>query len=257
MTKLSTIEAFAKRWNDTGRPLDILCNNAGMGGNPGGLATTLMTTDGFEFVHQVNFIGHVFLTLSVLPSLAKASEPRVVCTTSCMTYFGQFNLKNINGEGCHGVDFYNNNKLYFQTWLTEFQDRLIKSEKYKHITVNGVHPGYVNTGIWNLTIDKGAFAIVALILRFFLQWLAHFVAINPYQGSFCITNAATSLEAGPDPKVQGVGPIGGKGGGRYYNRIWPAVNMPYTQDPDCKLRIWRKVNDELKLSEKGLLSWTY
>jgi len=29
--------------------------------------------------------------------------------------------------------------------------------------------------------------------------------------------------------------------------------MPHTRDPDCRLRVWRKVNDELKLQEKGLL----
>jgi hypothetical protein len=29
--------------------------------------------------------------------------------------------------------------------------------------------------------------------------------------------------------------------------------MPHTKDPDCRQRVWRKVNEELKLEEKGLL----
>jgi len=30
--------------------------------------------------------------------------------------------------------------------------------------------------------------------------------------------------------------------------------MPHTKDVDCRLRVWRKVNDELALEEKGLLN---
>lgn len=257
MTKLSTVDAFAKRWLDTGRPLDILCNNAGMGGNPGGLAgTVLKTEDGFEFVHQVNFTSHVLLTMRLLPSLAKAPEPRVVCTTSCMTYYGRFNLANFDGTGCKGVEFYNNNKLYFQMWLTELHHRMLRSEKYKHITINGVHPGYVNSGIWRFEIGKGLLGFIGSLIRAFLQLLAAWVAINTEQGSYCITNAATSLDAGPDPAVQGVGAKGGKGGGRYFNRIWEWENMPHNQDPDARSRVWRKVDEELKLTQKGLTSWT-
>jgi hypothetical protein len=29
--------------------------------------------------------------------------------------------------------------------------------------------------------------------------------------------------------------------------------MPHTKDSDYRMRVWRKVNDELKLQEKGLL----
>lgn len=69
MADLSSVESFAKRWLDTGRPLvsaldrvyrtvfnweqDILCNNAGMGSSPGGAAENFYTKDGFEIIHQV------------------------------------------------------------------------------------------------------------------------------------------------------------------------------------------------------------
>jgi hypothetical protein len=42
---------------------------------------------------------------------------------------------------------YGNNKLYFQIWVKELQLRLLRDERYNHITINGVNPGYVNTGI--------------------------------------------------------------------------------------------------------------
>jgi len=253
-TKLNTVDALAQRWLATGRPLDILCNNAGMGGSPTG-STPFKTGDGFEIIHQVNFLAHVLLTLRLLPALAKAPVPRVVCTTSCFHFLGTFDLSNCNGEtgkttGMDGVGFYQNNKLWFQIWLTELQRRLLQHEEYKKITVNGVHPGFVNSGIWNLNME----GLLAPVKRAVMKVMAYFLGIDEQQGSLAILNGATGLEAGPDPEVQGVGVRGGLGGARYFNRITDEVPMPHTKDPDCRQRVWRKVNEELKLEEKGLLN---
>lgn len=146
----------------------------------------------------------------------------------------------------HILQYYQNNKLWYQTWVTELQHRLIRVPAYRHITVNGIHPGYVNSGIWNL--NRRLF-----LKQLFVQGLAWMFAISPQQGSLAILNAATSPSAGPDPKVQGVGDATGRGGGRYYNRIWEEEPMPHCLDRDCRQRVWRKVNDELHLQEKGLL----
>jgi NAD(P)-dependent dehydrogenase (short-subunit alcohol dehydrogenase family) len=249
---LASVEAFAQRWLETGRPLDILCNNAGMGSSPGG-DKVFKTKDGFEIIHQVNFLAHVLLTLRLLPSLAKAKEPRVVCTTSSFHYLGEFDLSNWNGElgkaGNEGVHYYQNNKLNFQIWLTELQRRLLQHEEYKHITVNGCHPGYVNSGIWNLN-KSDASAWKEWIGKFFARNLG----IDTKQGSMALLHTATSDAAGPNPKTQGVGKEGGKGGGRFFNRIWEEDSMPYCHDADCRCRVWRKSDDELKLAEKGLLN---
>jgi NAD(P)-dependent dehydrogenase (short-subunit alcohol dehydrogenase family) len=251
-SKLSSVETFCTRWLETGRQLDILCNNAGIGSSPGG-GKIWKTEDGFEIVHQVNFLSHVLITLRLLPSLARAPEPRIVCTTSCFHYFGTYDIRNFNGEfggtGQEGVKLYQNNKLYFQVWLTELQRRLLLNPQYKHITVNGVHPGYVNSGIWNLNTQNFLTPVVTAVLK----TMGRFLGINTQQGSLAILHGATSLTAGPDPDVQGVGLHGGKGGGRYFNRIWEEEPMPHTKDADCRMRVWRKVNDELKLQEKGLL----
>lgn len=248
-SKLSSVEAFAKRWLDTDKALDILCNNAGIGNSPGGSAV-FKTQDGFEIIHQVNFLSHVLLTLYLLPSLAKAPTPRIVCTTSSSHYHGRFDLRNFNGELGKSGTFYQNNKLWFQVWLTELQRRMLLTKEYKHITVNGVHPGCVNSGIWNL---NSGVSWMTPIRTAAIKVFAYFVSIDPQQGSLAILHAATSVDAAPDPKVQGVGTQGGRGGGRYFNRIWEETPMPHTKDPDCRQRVWRKVNDELKLQDKGLL----
>jgi len=83
--------------------------------------------------------------------------------------------------------------------------------------------------------------------------MASLLAISPQQGSLAILHAATSEDAGPDVSKQGVGNGKGKGGGRYFNRIWEAEPMPHCLDRDCRMRVWRKVNDELGLEKKGLL----
>ncbi len=251
---LESVERLATRWLETGRPLDILCNNAGIGNSPGGLSAAFKTKDGFEIIHQVNFLAHVLLTLRLLPSLARAPAPRVVCTTSCFHFLGKFSLANFNGElantGAKDAGFYQNNKLWFQVWLTELQRRLLQHDELKHITVNGVHPGYVNSGIWNPNYKAGWLSNIKIGIA---KNLACFLGIDEQQGSLAILNAATGLEAGPDPEVQGVGEKGGLGGGRYFNRITEETPMPHTKDPDCRQRVWRKVNEELKLEEKGLL----
>ncbi|KAF2088892.1 NAD(P)-binding protein [Saccharata proteae CBS 121410] len=248
--KLESVEAFAKRWLETGKALDLLCNNAGIGSSPGG-AEVFRTADGFEIVHQVNLLSHVLLTLRLLPSIARAPAPRIICTTSCFHYLGKYDLSNFNGElglaGTEGVHYYMNNKLWFQIWISELQARLLARPAYTHITVQGVHPGYVNSGVWNLN-NKNAWWKV-----FFLKCAAWVLGITPQQGSLAITVAATSVDAGADPDIQGVGEKGGRGGGRYFNRVWEEEPMPHTKDSDARLRVWRKVNDELKLQEKGLL----
>jgi len=143
---------------------------------------------------------------------------------------------------------YQNCKLYFQMWITELQSRFLKHPEYLHITINGVHPGFVASGIWDiLKNDNG---IAERILNFLLR----FVAITSQQGSFAITNAATNPVFGPDPKTQGVGQAVGRGGGKYINRIWEAVPKAHCDDPEARSKVWRKLDEELHLEEKGLLT---
>lgn len=258
MADLSSVESFASKWISTQRPLDLLCNNAGMGGL---LGERVQTRDGFEIIHQVcnlrlefyvayivikqvNLLSHVLLTLRLLESLSQSAAPRIVCTTSCHHFLGKYDIDHFNGDTGMKGESYANNKLYYQMWITEFQRRLLSHEKYKHITVNGVNPGYVNTGIWKTS--------KATLLNRFLQYLARNLAITPKQGSYGIVYVATSVEYGPNLAVQGVGSLEGKGGGHYVNRIWKATPMPYCLDARARLDVWAKISQELCLEAKGL-----
>lgn len=84
--------------------------------------------------------------------------------------------------------------------------------------------------------------------------LLRYIAITPQQGSSAITHAATSPELGPDPKRQNVGASNGRGGGKYINRIWEASPKFECNDPDARSKLWIKLDEELYLREKGLIT---
>ena len=233
MASLESVNKFAQRYLATGHPLDILCNNAGM---TSGFGKPVITNDGFEIVHQVNFLSHTLMTLTLLPALAKATSPRIVCTTSCMQYFGIFDLE---GNANSGKNAYPNNKLYFQTWLTELQCRLLKNPAYSHIVAHGVHPGYVQTGIWQTDLSKMEF------LERSLNQLLPYIGINAQQGSLTIVHAATAEEGNLQPidQLEGTGFL--RGGAKYFNRTWEETPMPQTRDRDCRRQVWEFVGGEL------------
>ncbi|KAJ5938897.1 hypothetical protein N7466_002031 [Penicillium verhagenii] len=245
MTDLASIDDFAQRWLATGRALDILCNNAGIA--PHSTDQKELTKDGFEILHQINCISHTLLTFRILESLARSAEPRIVCTTSNLHFFGKLELDKENLPVRKIGGTYENNKLYLQTWLSELQRRLISSEKYRHITINGVHPGYVNSGIWNFSpsLEGG-----------WQEGLSKFIAgrfsISSEQGSFAIVNAATSDEFGPNPETQGRGEPGAKGGGNFINRIWKTACNPWCDDEGVRLWIWNGIGAELRSAREGL-----
>ncbi|CZR65191.1 uncharacterized protein PAC_15091 [Phialocephala subalpina] len=238
MSSLKSVEEFGKRWLEKDQALDILVNNAGLGG---GVFKTKYTVDGFELIHQVNFLSHVLLTKILLPSLARTPSPRITCTTSCMQYLGTFNLSNANS----GKYAYQNNKLYFQTWLTELQAQMSARDRYKHIVIQGVHPGYVKTNIWvSPSPEKSK---NTGWLKWSLNALLKYVGIDAQQGSLAITYAATAPDWGLE-RITAKGKVVG-GGGRYCNRIWEETPMPQTRDPDCRRKIWEFVSEELKVDK--------
>ncbi|KAJ4263548.1 hypothetical protein NW762_006367 [Fusarium torreyae] len=252
MSDLASVEMFAQRWLKSGRTLDILCNNAGMSSYS---QAPLITKDGFGIIHQVNFLSHVFLTLSLLESMAQSPEPRIVCTTSCHHFLGKYDLENFDGTmPTTKGNLYGNNKLYYQIWIGEFQRRLLNSTKFRHVTVNGVNPGYVNTDIWNDATRKGANSYSETFFKF----LAYYLGISPTQGCLAIVHAAASIEFGPNAMSQGVGSSVSQGGGHYINRTWRAEPMPHCKDATIKAEVWDKVIAELttkhwKLDVLGVL----
>ncbi|KAJ5717188.1 hypothetical protein N7488_002834 [Penicillium malachiteum] len=130
-------------------------------------------------------------------------------------------------------------------WIVEMQSRFLKHPEYLHITIHGVNPGMVLSSIWNTANNKD---------RPMTKFLLQHCGITSRQGSFAVTHAATSPELGPDPKKQNVGSPQGRGGGKYINRVWVAPAKSYCDDAEARLRVWSKLDEELHLTQKGLLN---
>ena len=74
---LESVRAFAKRWNESGRALHLLVNNAGIMATPQGT-----TPQGFELQVGTNHVGHFALTTGLLPALQKGAPSRIVTVSS-------------------------------------------------------------------------------------------------------------------------------------------------------------------------------
>lgn len=73
----ASIEAFAAAYLDSGRPLHILINNAGIMAGP-----LVRDARGYESQFATNHLGHFQLTTGLLPALRRAGGARVVNMTS-------------------------------------------------------------------------------------------------------------------------------------------------------------------------------
>lgn len=75
---LTSVRAFVKKWLESGRPIHLLVNNAGIMATPQGT-----TPQGFELQVGTNHIGHFVLTTGLLPALEKAEGgARIVSVSS-------------------------------------------------------------------------------------------------------------------------------------------------------------------------------
>lgn len=103
----ASIDAFAQRFLDSGRPLDIFVNNASI------MAAPLMRdTRGYESQFATNHLGHFQLTARLWPALKQTGNARVVSVSSTGIRFGgvDFNDPNFERRGttsgkltAHGV----------------------------------------------------------------------------------------------------------------------------------------------------------
>jgi NAD(P)-dependent dehydrogenase (short-subunit alcohol dehydrogenase family) len=74
---LASVRAFAERFLASGRPLDLLLNNAGIMASP-----ELRVGPGWEAQFGTNHLGHFALTNLLWPALAASGEARVVALSS-------------------------------------------------------------------------------------------------------------------------------------------------------------------------------
>jgi NAD(P)-dependent dehydrogenase (short-subunit alcohol dehydrogenase family) len=145
--------------------LDVLVNNAGLGGGPE-RNKRAVSADGHELRFAVNYLAGFLLTHLLLPLLVKSAPARIV---------------NVSSIGQSPVDFddvmleraYDGGRAYTQSKLAQilFTIDLAGELEGKGVTVNSLHPAtFMATTMVRLmgvapisTVDQGADAVMNLI----------------------------------------------------------------------------------------------
>ncbi|MBS0354429.1 MAG: SDR family oxidoreductase [Proteobacteria bacterium] len=136
-----SIRACASRFLDSGQPLHLLVNNAGLAGARG------LTRDGFEMAFGVNHLGHFLLTDLLLERL-KASAPARVVTVASRAHRRapaiDWNAVRRPTRSLTGVREYAVSKLANVLFSAELARRLDGSG----VSTYALHPGVVDTEVW-------------------------------------------------------------------------------------------------------------
>ena len=136
----SEVKKAADEFLSLNKPLDILLNNAGIMNRE-----RKETADGFDEVFSVNHLAYFSLTLMLLEKMKNTGGGRIVNVASMAYRF----VNEINFEDLQSKENYKSLKVYGQSKLANilFTRSLASKVEDNNITVNCLHPGYVDTGI--------------------------------------------------------------------------------------------------------------
>ena len=136
LTDLHSVDDFAKRWLDSGRPLHILVNNAAVLFGP----DLRRDARGHELAFSTSHLGHFQLTRSLLPALRAARGARVVTVTSGAARFGEIRWDDLDfTTGYDPASAYGQSKRANVLFTVEL-DRRYAAEG---IRAFAAHPGVV------------------------------------------------------------------------------------------------------------------
>lgn len=141
-----SINSFAEKFIDSGRPLHILVNSAGI------MAPPLMRDDrGYESQFATNHLGHFQLTVRLWPALKRTGNARVIAVSSRAQRLGGVNFEDPNFEKTE----YDKWKAYAQSKSANvlFAVKLDKLAREYGVRAFAVHPGLIPT------TDLGRFSL--------------------------------------------------------------------------------------------------
>ncbi|XP_072376332.1 polyprenol dehydrogenase-like [Diabrotica undecimpunctata] len=162
---MDSVRNFAKSVKEKYSVVHYLINNAGIMFGP-----YIETRDGYESQFSTNYLGHFLLTHLLLPLLkaggTKEKKARIVNVSSCAHFVvGDINFEDINNRHHYisGVA-YAQSKMA-QVLFTKYLDAILEKQKV-NVQVHAVHPGLVNTDLFNGTnLKKCAPLIPALVFK--------------------------------------------------------------------------------------------
>jgi len=208
VSDLASVRRAAATYLATGRPLDVLVNNAGVAG------TRALSADGFDLTYATNHIGPFLLTSLLLPAIERAPQGRIVNVSS----IGHMQVKRIDWTLLErrteprksGFLDYGTTKLMNILHAKELARRLAGTR----VTTYALHPGGVKSNIWRALPRP-------------LQWVIKLFLISNEEG------ARTQLYCATAPELAGVT-------GRYYDKSREVRPNPLADDPALARELWTR-----------------
>ena len=141
LASIRSIRRFAAEILEEETKIDILVNNAGLIESD-----FLKTEDGFEMIFGVNHLGHFHLTNLLINRLKESPAARIVVVSAYMQgYKESFDFDLVNRSTLRRTGLvrvsYAQSKL--ANWL--FTKALARRLEGGRVTVNALHPGFINT----------------------------------------------------------------------------------------------------------------
>ncbi len=224
LSDLDSVRAFAQRFLDSGRSIDLAILNAGIMACP-----ETRVGPGWELQFATNHLGHYTLINLLWPALKANGGARVVATSSTGHHFSPIRWDNLNFEGnYHKFEAYGQSKTANSLFAVEL-DRLGAAD---NVRAFAVHPGGIMTPLQRHMPREEMIE---------LKWMdengkANEAFKSPEQG------AATQIWAATSPQLQ-------EKGGVYcedcdiaepFNPEKRAVGVKdYAVDPEQARRLWK------------------
>ena len=225
LSDLDSVRDAAVRFTTNHARLDLLCNNAGVMGQP----TMQRTRQGFEMQFGTNHLGHFAFTGLVLGALKAAPSARVVAVSSIAHRVPkQLDLDDPNFERTRywHMEAYGRSKLANLLFAGEL-NRRAQAAGLK-LVASAAHPGYSATNITSTTTAGNK------VMEFFTNVGNSMLGMSPLKGALPTLYAATS------PDIRGGEFIGPQGLFTLWG--WPGVETPAApgRDTAAAARLWDK-----------------
>jgi NAD(P)-dependent dehydrogenase (short-subunit alcohol dehydrogenase family) len=140
LSSFASVREFAADISKTEKKIDVLIHNAGYAN----AFNKVKSVDGVEMTMATNHYGPFLLTHLLIDLLKKSAPCRIVIVASECYRMARVNLKNLNP-----IDTFPGYLYYVSKGVNVmFALELAKRLKGTNITVNFLHPGMIDSGIW-------------------------------------------------------------------------------------------------------------
>ncbi len=204
LASLDSVRQFAEDFQKKHKKLHLLVNNAGLWE-----AKRKASVDGIEMNFAVNHLAPFLMTNILLDTIKKSAPARIISVASTAHKYGKMRFNDLEGEKSWG-----SMQSYAQSKLANilFTRRLAKELEGSGVTANCLHPGVVNTQLFNK-------------LPGFIQKISSLFMITPEKG------AQTSIYLATSPKVENIT-------GEYFDKKKIAKTTAHARDMQVADKLW-------------------